>query len=83
MINIQMTQGQLDHHDPGTERGLSSSQCRVIKGKGPASCASFSRKESENPHMGAGEDAEWTEHKTGKEKQDCVVSGLKSSELKP
>lgn len=51
-------------------------------GKGAASCASFSRKESENPHMGAGDEAELAEHETGKEKKDCVVSGLKTSKLK-
>lgn len=48
-------------------------------GKGPASCASFSRKESENPHMGAGDKAERTEHWEG---EDCIVSRLKTSKLK-
>lgn len=32
--------------------------------------------------MGAGDEAKLAEHETGKEKKDCVVSGLKTSKLK-
>lgn len=83
MTNIWMTEGQHDLSDPEDREGGSSSSEGPLWERGRPAVLPPAERRVKTLILGAGDEAEWTEHRTEKEEKECVVSGLKTSHLKP